>query len=364
MPHPGLGDGGGLVAAALPLRSLARPRSSSRDRRRALPVFAAIATGLVTPRGGLFQDYARDRRSPSCAATPTRELYAGPRAAGREDRASSPASSRRRPATGSSTSRRRRARLPGEESGARSAPRSTGRPRAATRSRSSSRRRARTHLPRGRGSVRSGGDADRRDHRREAEDGARQRWATLRSGSRSRSSAACSSPARSPGTSRGGSPSRCSRSRGRRTRSPRELRRRGATCPAPARSATCRSGSTQMAERLAETEELERNFLMSVSHELRTPLTAIRGHVEALREGVVEDPELAADSLEVVAPRRGGSSGSSATCSTWRSSTRTGSRCCARRSTWRRLVDRAYATFGEEARRRAIDYAQTSGRSR
>ena len=31
---------------------------------------------------------------------------------------------------------------------------------------------------------------------------------------------------------------------------------------------------------------------MTVSHELRTPLTAIRGHVEALREGVVEDPAL------------------------------------------------------------------------
>ncbi|HEY7148961.1 MAG TPA: HAMP domain-containing protein, partial [Gaiellaceae bacterium] len=47
----------------------------------------------------------------------------------------------------------------------------------------------------------------------------------------------------------------------------------------------------QMTERLAETEELERNFLMTVSHELRTPLTAIRGHVEALREGLAEDPE-------------------------------------------------------------------------
>ena len=35
----------------------------------------------------------------------------------------------------------------------------------------------------------------------------------------------------------------------------------------------------------AETEERERNFLMTVSHELRTPLTAIRGHVEAMREG-------------------------------------------------------------------------------
>src|SRR4029079_8626214 len=42
----------------------------------------------------------------------------------------------------------------------------------------------------------------------------------------------------------------------------------------------------EMASRLAEVEEMERNFLMSVSHELRTPLTAIRGHVSALLEGV------------------------------------------------------------------------------
>src|SRR3954447_24008502 len=40
----------------------------------------------------------------------------------------------------------------------------------------------------------------------------------------------------------------------------------------------------EMAARLKESEEMERNFLMTVSHELRTPLTAIRGHVAALRE--------------------------------------------------------------------------------
>jgi len=56
----------------------------------------------------------------------------------------------------------------------------------------------------------------------------------------------------------------------------------------------------EMAGRLAEVERLERNFLMSVSHELRTPLTAIRGHVSALLEGVVEDPELRTASLETV----------------------------------------------------------------
>ena len=56
----------------------------------------------------------------------------------------------------------------------------------------------------------------------------------------------------------------------------------------------------EMAERLAEVEVMERNFLMSVSHELRTPLTAIRGHVAALLEGVVVDPELRQSSLETV----------------------------------------------------------------
>ncbi len=56
----------------------------------------------------------------------------------------------------------------------------------------------------------------------------------------------------------------------------------------------------EMAQRLAEVEAMERNFLMSVSHELRTPLTAIRGHVAALREGVVADPELEQQSLETV----------------------------------------------------------------
>ena len=90
----------------------------------------------------------------------------------------------------------------------------------------------------------------------------------------------------------------------------------------------------EMAARLAESEELERNFLMSVSHELRTPLTAIRGHVAALREGVVTDP----DAAERVARRssrtqRTGSAASSATSSTSPSSTRTGSPSSPRRST-------------------------------
>jgi two-component system OmpR family sensor kinase len=56
----------------------------------------------------------------------------------------------------------------------------------------------------------------------------------------------------------------------------------------------------EMTHRLAEAEERERNFLMSVSHELRTPLTAIRGHADALSEGLVDDPEAREASLEVI----------------------------------------------------------------
>src|SRR5829696_3247022 len=56
-----------------------------------------------------------------------------------------------------------------------------------------------------------------------------------------------------------------------------------------------------MAARLQEADELERNFLLTVSHELRTPLTAIRGHVEALREGLAPDPAAREASLDVVA---------------------------------------------------------------
>jgi len=112
----------------------------------------------------------------------------------------------------------------------------------------------------------------------------------------------------------------------------------------------------QMATRLRETEEIERNFLVSVSHELRTPLTAIRGHVEALREGLVEDPDLRAASLDVISRESG------------RLERLVGdildlAKLNARRFTvhheevdMQRLIEQAYAGFGEEARRRAIDY--------
>jgi signal transduction histidine kinase len=111
-----------------------------------------------------------------------------------------------------------------------------------------------------------------------------------------------------------------------------------------------------MARRLSEAEQLERNFLMSVSHELRTPLTAIRGHVAALREGLVEDADARDLSLDIVAAE------------TERLSRLVGdvldlAKLDARRFTlhpeevdMEQLVERAYATFHEEARKRGIDY--------
>jgi signal transduction histidine kinase len=112
----------------------------------------------------------------------------------------------------------------------------------------------------------------------------------------------------------------------------------------------------EMAARLAEAEALERNFLMSVSHELRTPLTAIRGHVSALLEGVVDEPEQRQSSLQVVAAEA------------QRLERLVGdildlAKLDARRFTvlheevdMEQLVELAYETFSEEARRRSIQY--------
>jgi signal transduction histidine kinase len=111
-----------------------------------------------------------------------------------------------------------------------------------------------------------------------------------------------------------------------------------------------------MVEKLAEGEKLKRSFLMSVSHELRTPLTAIRGHVEALREGIVSEPEQVLASLDIVAAE------------TDRLERLVGdvldlAKLQAHRFTVRheevdleRVLDQAYGAFAEEARRREIDY--------
>src|SRR6185437_1052916 len=89
---------------------------------------------------------------------------------------------------------------------------------------------------------------------------------------------------------------------------------------------------------------------------LRTPLTAIRGHVSALREGVIEDPDLRSASLAVIEVEA------------MRLERLVGdvldlAKLDAHRFTvlqeevdMEQLVDRAFSAFGEEARRRTIDY--------
>jgi len=117
----------------------------------------------------------------------------------------------------------------------------------------------------------------------------------------------------------------------------------------------------EMTERLAEAEAHERNFLVRVSHELRTPLTAIRGHVAALREGLADDPEAMAASLEAIRD------------ATHRLARLVGdlvdlARLEAHSFTLdeeevelRRLVEQGYQSFAEEARRRHIRYELALG---
>jgi signal transduction histidine kinase len=112
----------------------------------------------------------------------------------------------------------------------------------------------------------------------------------------------------------------------------------------------------EMTERLAEAEAHERNFLVRVSHELRTPITAIRGHVAALQEDVVDEPEAREASLEVIQA------------ATDRLARLVGdlvdlARLEAHSFTLeeeevelKRLVEQGYQSFAEEARRREISY--------
>ena len=111
-----------------------------------------------------------------------------------------------------------------------------------------------------------------------------------------------------------------------------------------------------MAVRLAESEERERHFLMSVSHELRTPLTAIKGHVDALRDGLVDDPELMQASLDVVAAEADSARAARRRRPRPREARAHRFTVLTEEVDMGRLVEQAYTSFAEEARRREIDY--------
>ena len=115
---------------------------------------------------------------------------------------------------------------------------------------------------------------------------------------------------------------------------------------------------SEMADRLGVVEQMERNFLMSVSHELRTPLTAIRGHVAALLEGVIADPDLRRNSLETVEAetqrleRLVGDILDLAKLDTNRFTVTT------EEVDMAALIEQAYDRYRDEAQRRSIDYRQ------
>jgi signal transduction histidine kinase len=112
----------------------------------------------------------------------------------------------------------------------------------------------------------------------------------------------------------------------------------------------------EMTQRLEEASVLERNFLMTVSHELRTPLTAIRGHVDALSEGLADDLEAREASLAVIGretdrlSRLVGDLLDLAKLEADRFSLRD------EEVDLERLLEQAYQAFSEEARRRDIQF--------
>ena len=243
-------------------------------------VLAGLVAALISIR--FFQSYthdARGRRAPlgvasaSCSSTRAR----------RASRRCRVASSRRRSAaTASSACRRSRARALRRRAAALAERRRHRR--STTRAPADDRPdldvRASSYLAVAR-PIKLGAAALRRARRREAEVAAAQPPRDARrSGSRSRSAAASSSrPARRLSHA---ADHAAAAARSRVAADEVAAGDYGVELP-PARGSdeisTCRARFADMAAKLAESEQLSRNFLMSVSHELRTPLTAIRGHV-------------------------------------------------------------------------------------
>jgi two-component system phosphate regulon sensor histidine kinase PhoR len=52
---------------------------------------------------------------------------------------------------------------------------------------------------------------------------------------------------------------------------------------------------------LKKIERIRKDFVANVSHELRTPLTSIKGFIEALKDGAINDPEKSARFLAIIA---------------------------------------------------------------
>jgi signal transduction histidine kinase len=112
----------------------------------------------------------------------------------------------------------------------------------------------------------------------------------------------------------------------------------------------------EMTERLSLSQKRERNFLMTISHELRTPITAIRGHVEALREGLADDQEAREASLDIIRMETDRLARLVKDLLDLARLQAHQFRLEEEEVELRRVVEQAYQSFSEEARRRGIDY--------
>ncbi len=56
----------------------------------------------------------------------------------------------------------------------------------------------------------------------------------------------------------------------------------------------------QMTQQVAESQQVQRDFLANVSHDLRTPLTSIKGFSQAIIEGVASNPQSAQRAAQII----------------------------------------------------------------
>jgi two-component system phosphate regulon sensor histidine kinase PhoR len=71
----------------------------------------------------------------------------------------------------------------------------------------------------------------------------------------------------------------------------------------PMRDSNAVTGAVALVEDITQMRKLEQvrnEFAANVSHEMKTPLTSIKGFVETLQEGAVDDPEMARKFLRII----------------------------------------------------------------